>query len=274
MTDFSLSPWEYRGSGASTAPHAKCRAQLGEREREFLLKMRGGVVYFKENKRAPLWAVTRVFERDLAGDELIEAWQSEVRRGNHGRYIVYRPALLTNRENWRESIDTAMPLIQRADHSGWMREWFEPVWHEIPPHRNGRELDVWGNQFQQATARAFYHVRDATLNRAIEPQQRANIETRWIKGSEAELQRIFSLALRLFVRADAAAAALLRERGWSYLASNPGQIAGTNRRLVADGADRDFQSRFATLARLESADERIGKAFRAFWLALGEGKFP
>ena len=219
----NILPWEYRGSGAQTMPGAPVERAIGERaiggqRRRFTLLMREGVIYFAEPKRAPVWAVTKIFERAVASDELIEAWQREVSRGNFGRYLVYAPHLFWDAMRYDSGAQTALALVHRADYSGWAREWFDAQWRPVPAHRDGKPLDVWGQTFQNATRRAFYHVRSALLDRAL-PAARQNIDPRWVAGDEAELRRVFELGLRLFVRPDAA-----RARGgkrWPFAAANP-----------------------------------------------------
>lgn len=225
MHRFSILPGEYRGSGAASQPHAQTRLQIGGRERRFLLKMREGVIYFQEPNRVNMWAVTRVFERELAGEELIEAWREEVARANYGRYVVYRPFLFDLKTSWSGGVQTTMGLVHRANYAGWAREWFDCNWRDVPAHRDGRTLDVWGSQFEKATRRVLHHTHRAFLDRALPASARRDIETRWARGSEAELQRVFALAMRLFVRDDDLNAVSGRT-AWIFLASNPTESGG------------------------------------------------
>ena len=184
--------------------------------------MREGVIYFTQPKRAAMWAVTRVFEREMVGEELIEAWQAELARGNYGRYLVYTPHLYLDDVHYENSAVTALSLIHRADHSGWAREWWDEDWLRIPPHRDGVTLDVWANNFQAATRRAFYHTRHALLDRALPVSRRRAIETRWVAGNQAELKHVFGLALRLFARPDSLFVQYPAEYPrWVFAASSP-----------------------------------------------------
>ena len=173
---------------------ARAQLEIGGRARNFLLKMREGTIYFAEPRRAPVWAITRVFERHLDGEELTENWKTEIERANFGRFIIYRPNLPDT------TVSTTLAMIHRADYAGWVREWFAPDWHETPIHRDRKTLDVWGDKFQNATRRAYSHVGPALINRAMEPGERRDIPFQWVAGDEAELQRIFALAVRVFVR--------------------------------------------------------------------------
>lgn len=224
MHEFSILPWEHRGSGATTESHAQTELEIGGRKRQFALKMREGVIYFREPMRSNLWAATRVFERGLAGDELVEAWRAEIEQQNYGRYVVYRPFLFDLKLR-TVGVQTAMGIVHRADYSGWAREWFDQSWLDFPAHRDGKTLDVWGNQFEKATRRALHHTHRAFLDRALPASARLEIETRWARGNEAELQRVFALVMRLLVRDDDLARAPRRAH-WAFMASNPVDAGG------------------------------------------------
>ena len=197
MPEFSILPWEHRGSGAPAVADARTQLEIGGRARNFRLKMREGVIYFSEPNRAPMWAVTQIFERHLDGNELIEIWKIEIERDNYGRFIIYRPNLPDT------TVGTTLAMIHRADYAGWVREWFAPDWHQTPVHRDRKTLDVWGDKFQNATRRAYSHAGAALVNRAMNPGERRDIPLRWVAGDETELQRIFALAVRVWMRRDA-----------------------------------------------------------------------
>ncbi len=220
MKDFSILPWEHRGSGDSSALGAQIQLKIGGCERKFMLRMREGVIYFAQPKRAPIWAVTRVFEQELGSDELINAWRAEVARENYGRFVVYRPNFIGT------GVNTTLALIHRADYSGWAREWFAPDWRQTPVHRDEKTLDVWGDKFQNATRRAFRHASDALLNRAMEPGERRDIPQRWTRGNPAELEHLFGLAVRLFVRRDPTFGASSGPLRRIFAASSPANEGG------------------------------------------------
>ena len=219
MDEFSITPWEHRGSGALAVPHARAQREIGGRERRFQLKMHEGTIYFREPKRAPVWAITRDFGRELRGEELVEAWQMEMARDNYGRYLVYAPHLAPEQMAYNSSAQTALSLVHRADYSGSIREWFDATALPVPAHRDGKALDMWGNNFQAASRRAFNRARATLLDRALPAAMRQNIEARWVVGDEAELQSVFELGLRLFVRAPSDQSG--RTRTWPFAAANP-----------------------------------------------------
>ena len=257
MNEFSILPWEHRGSDAPTVAHAQYELEIGGRERQFLLKMREGVIYFKSCKSAPMWAVTRVFESDLVGDELIETWRAEVARENYGRYLVYRPFLFDLKTR-SGGVQTAIGIVHRADYSGWAREWFDEIWLDVPAHRDGKTLDIWGNQFEKATRRTLHHTHREFLDRALPESARHKFETHWVRGNEAELQRVFALAQRLFVRDDDLARVPTRAQ-WAF----HGVQSGDCGRLGHAGAEFSLQQAVALCAHLERSAQIDGAAICA-----------
>ncbi len=215
-THFSILPWEFRGAEFSPQAHAQTELEIGGKTRDLLLKMREGVVYFKEPARVPVYAVTKQFERELRAEELEKAWREEVGRENFGRFVVYQPNFPGT------SASTVLAMVHRADHSGWVREWFRPDWIEVPVHRDTKQLDVWGTNFQNATRRAFRHTQSALLNCALSAQERCSLQSNWTVGSEAELRRVFALVLRLYVRQRGADS----RRTWFFAACNPASNGG------------------------------------------------
>ena len=255
MPNFSILPWEHRGAGASTAPHAQTRLGIGGRKRNFLLKMREGVIYFTEPKRAPVWAITRQFERELRGDELSEIWRREIERENYGRFVIYRPTLPGT------SVSTTLSIIHRADYSGWLREWFARDWRQTPVHRDQKTFDIWGDKFQNATRRAYSHAADALVNRAMEPGERRDIPMRWVAGDEAELNRIFALVTRVFVRRipDYPQQSGLFQR--SFVASSPTNQGGW--------FSADWLSSFASDLQVSPAFEPILRLMETHFVLVG-----
>lgn len=246
MSEFSILPWEHRGSGAASVPHAQCKLEIGERTRDFLLKMREGVIYFKEPKRAPVWAITRQFEREMVGAELVESWREETERANYGRFIIYRPNLSGTTAN------TTLAMIHRADYAGWVREWFSSDWRQTPVHRDHKTLDVWGNKFQNATRRAYSHAADALVNRAMEPGERRDLPLRWVAGDEAEFNRVFALVVRLFLRRDKTYPQQSGRFRRSFVASSPINQGGwfSQDWLSSFAADLQVSPAFEPLLRL------------------------
>jgi hypothetical protein len=192
-SSFSILPWEPRGSDHNSAPHATTPADIGGKRREMLLKMHDRVIYFKEPHLVPVFAVTRRFERQLRGEELIEAWREETARENYGRHIA--------RHLWFHSVpaSTVLSVVHRADGSGWIKEWFSADWLETPPLREGSRLELWGkHSFHVLNRRAIARARRRFLNRHFSPGETPTIERRWKRGSEEEARRIVPVMLKLF----------------------------------------------------------------------------
>ena len=255
VNEFSIPPWEHRGSGNSSDPDARASLEIGGRKRQFLLKMRAGVIYFKEPRRAPVWAITRVFERDLAGEEFVKTWRAETERNNYGRLIIYRPNLPGT------SVNTTLAIIHRADYSGWLREWFAPDWQQTLAHRDGKTLDVWGDKFQSATRRAFGHAGKNLLDRAMEPGERRDIPLQWVAGDEAELNRIFALSVRVFLRRDPTHPQQSGPFRRSFVASSP----------VNEGGwfSADWLSSFASDLQVSPAFEPLLRLMQTQFVLIG-----
>lgn len=192
-TQFFLLPWEHRGASGTVEPHAFSSVEVGGRSRDFRLKMRESIIYFKEPKRVAVYAVTKQFPRALDGDELVAAWKSEIARGNYGRFIA--------RHLWFASVpaSTVLTLVHRADGSGWIKEWFDSDWLETPPHRDGGRLELWDERgFHVANRRAIRRARPAMLQRVFPHDKAPEIQPRWLSGSEEEARRIVPHFLKLF----------------------------------------------------------------------------
>ncbi len=255
MREFSILPWEHRGAGASTIPQAQTELEIAGRKRQFLLKMREGMIYFREPKRAPMWAIMRQFEREMRGDELIEFWREEIERDNYGRFVIYRPTLPGT------NISTTLAIVHRADYSGWLREWFARDWHQTPVHRDRKTLDIWGNHFQNATRRTYSHAADALINRAMEPGERRDIPLQWLAGDKAELNRIFALVTRIFIRRDPNHPQQSGAFRRSFAASSP----------INEGGwfSQDWQSSFASDLQVSPAFEPLLRLMESHFVLVG-----
>ena len=179
--------------------------------------MRDGMIYFKEPTRAPMFAVPRHFAQNLAGDELVQAWQEEVVRRNYGRFYwawVSLPARAST---------TVIAGIHRADYFGWVCDAFQLDWKIVPPHRNGRETDIWTSGLRRVPQRALKRHETALLDRAQPGSERQNIEPHWAVGEETELRRVFSLVLRLYARSTTGSTAPISSL---FMASNPASFGG------------------------------------------------
>ncbi|BCM93188.1 hypothetical protein IAD21_05076 [Abditibacteriota bacterium] len=239
--DFAILPWEYRGADFAPESHASATLTIAGYAGDFLLKMHDRVIYFKDSKRTPLFAIPYKFASEMSGEELIEAWRTEVERENYGRYF-WRPLNHLN-----SSASTVIACINRADFSGWICDAFHRDWLQTPKHRDGKELNVWKDDIGNATWRAIGRVRDALFDREMPANERHPIKSHWSSGSEVELRRLFAVVMQLYVRRSGADSS----RTWTFYASNPAWQGGfLNSFSSAYNVDLRFSSAHPHLLRL------------------------
>ncbi len=215
--EFAILPWEYRGSGCDTTPHAFASLDVGGRKREFLLKMRGGIIYFKESQRSQIFAVLRQFESELRDDELIKAWSSEIERENFGRFL-WRPLSFGG-----TPATTVIVSITRSDFSGWISDAFHISWLETPRRTGGKILDLWERNITHAINPAIERVRNSLLDRSMPSSERPIVPLRWVLGNEDELRHIFAVGMRLYARTRDGSA---YSGYWGFAATNPASEGG------------------------------------------------
>ena len=194
--NFAIEPWEFRGADFDAAPHAIATLEVGEKTREFGLKMREGVIYFKEDARAPMWAVTQIWPDELKNDEesLVKTWREAVARGDFGRYVARNFGFTGTQAHG------VAAMIHRADGAGWIKEYFDADWRQIPAYRGGKTFDVWGTKFQTASQRAIRHAMPKLLARTLPTLETLSSQSRWLAGEPGEVERLFALAVRAWVR--------------------------------------------------------------------------
>ena len=213
---FAILPWEHPGAAFDPTPHARASLEIAGAKREFLLKMRDGLLYFKEPARVALFAIPHHFDADLRGDALIGAWQAEVARGNFGRCHS------RSVDFFHTPGSTVVAAIIRPDFSGWVTDAFHPHWREIPAHRDGRLLNFWKESANHATWRAVLRVRDSLCDRPMPHSERQPLSPRWARGDEASLRRIFALIIQLYTRRTGTNSS----RTWKYYATNMACMGG------------------------------------------------
>ena len=195
MNSFSILPWEYPGADFDPAPHALACLEANGRRYDFGIKMREGVIYFKEDKRLDTWAIPRLFPQELAGDEntLLQTWREHVEKQRFGRFVA-RHFVFPDTE--AHGLAT---MIHGADGAGWIKEWFDANWLDVPPFSKSKRFDVWGQKFESASKRAIASALPALLDRALPPLDLVSPPARWVKGTQLELERAFALGVRAFV---------------------------------------------------------------------------
>lgn len=219
--EFAILPWEYRGTNFAPSPHAVTSLDFNGQKRDFLLKMRDGIIYFKEPKGKVVFAVLRHFDRELRGEELTSAWRTEVESENFGQF------------SWRSTIfmgclaNTVIVSATRPDYSGWISDAFHINWHEVPKHRDGMRLDITkaNANMRHVTWRAINRTRPTLVDRAISETECQSLPSHWARGGKAELQRVLALITRLYIRRGNE----VPKRRWYFEATNmasPGGLRG------------------------------------------------
>ncbi len=122
-------------------------------------------------------------------------------------------------------------------------------------------LDIWGNNFQNATRRAYSHADDTLINSAMEPGERRDIPLRWIEGDEAELNRIFALVVHIFMRRDPTYPQQSGVFRRSFVASSP----------INEGGwfSQDWLSSFAADLQVSPAFEPLLRLMESHFVLIG-----
>lgn len=195
MSQFILLPWEHAFSGASSKPHATARLTLGGKARNFVLKMRGGVIFFKEPSRGQVFAIPELFDKNLSRDGigLVSRWQNEVAAGNFAAFVTkrdYFPQL---------PVRAQMLMILKPDGSGWMKEHFDQEWFLLPDDKRA-DVDVWNDKDVESQVRErLPFVQRSLLSRALDPQVLELDPPTWTSESGERIAELLVAATRLFI---------------------------------------------------------------------------
>lgn len=195
MSQFLLLPWEHAFSGASPKPHATARLTVGGKTRNFVLKMRDGVVFFKEPSRAPVFAIPELFDQNLSRDAigLVSRWQNEVARNNFGAFVLKRDYFP------KIPVRAQMLIILKPDGDGWMKEHFDSQWFLLPDDKRA-EVDVWNDKEVDSHVRLrLPFVQRSLINRALNPQVLELDSPTWKGESGEKISEVLIAATRLFI---------------------------------------------------------------------------
>lgn len=195
MKEFAILPWEHVGASFAPQAHAQTRLEIGYKKRTFLLKMREGIIYFKEPTLANIYAIPKIFTPTLADDpkELIEAWTREVREENYG-------LLLVSHRKWPKTPTQAnFCIILRPNYSGWVAEHFDSTWKEFSLPKS-LSFFVWGSKgaYFDLTDAIFKATGAQFLNRSVDPALFKIIPTGWTHGTQQEFLDVVRAAFLLF----------------------------------------------------------------------------
>ncbi|RYX85041.1 hypothetical protein EON83_07280 [bacterium] len=196
---FAIAPWEFPGVDFNPLPQATTTLEVGGKKRVFWLKMRDGIIFFREKNRAPLFAVPHLFAPELANDpdRLIDAWKGEMARDNYGAFCI------SHRKWARTAAAANYCIILRADGSGCIKEHFDYEWQQFALQRD-TPLDVWSTQITYggecekviAETRAFF------LNRPVDPAHFQTIPPHWSHGSINEMTEVLRSAAQLWWKTE------------------------------------------------------------------------
>lgn len=198
VSSFVLSPWEHAATDFNPAPHAQTRLEIGGKKRNFLLKLREGVIWFKEPSRGAIFGTLALFPDNLTRDSigLISAWQKEMAAENFG-------VLLTKRDYFpKTTCRGRLIFLFKGDGSGWMREHFDHNWFDIPPIEPFVPFSLWNpREAEEALQKFLGAARAQLINRAINPAVR-ELEPPQFFGPHADaFEAVLRAALQLFVSA-------------------------------------------------------------------------
>lgn len=190
---FAILPWEHEGAAFDPAPGATVRVEIGGKRRGFLLKMRGGRIYFKEPSRAQTYVTLDQFEKDLSGDALVEKWEHEIEAERYGALVTRRDYFLLL------PVRAQMIFLVRPDGSALVQEHFDgQTWFDLP--RAPVAPSLWDtDSLQKAMESLASAAQETLINRVMIPQQRTCEPTHFVGCTEAEYASIARGAFALFV---------------------------------------------------------------------------
>ena len=177
--EFALLPWEYRGSGADLKAHAVIpKLTIHYQVRRFLVKMREGVIYFKDTTTGEVFAVLQRFENQMDAESLVETVRESVAKRNFGHYIVRHRVSLRGYGSV-----VACVIFNYSNKTGWLKEWFEEDWLVFEKYDNPND--------------AIKKSEETLFDRVMNPKQRQDVPMQWLQGSQPELQQIMMAAYRV-----------------------------------------------------------------------------
>lgn len=195
MPFFAISPWEYPGAHFDSSPHAITWLEIGGKKRTFWLKMRDGIIFFREATRVPVLAIPKLFAQDLApdADRLVYEWKREISLDNYG------PLIVSHRLWPRTPVSANYCIILRASGSGWIKEHFDATWREFASPFN-TPLNLWsvkpayGNESEKIVG----EMRPLFLNREVDAAHFQSIDAHWSHGNADEMLEVLRSAAQLW----------------------------------------------------------------------------
>lgn len=196
MKPFVLPPWEFSGATFNSKAHAETRLEIGEKKRNFLLKMHEGVIYFKEPSRGALYAIPQLFAPELAKDPigLISAWRDAVRVENYGVFVIKR--------DYFQGLPVRGQFltIVQSDGGGWMKEHFDTEWFSLPLLEKALDFNVWDDKEVETHMRTILPgVKASLLQRTVSPEVRHAGAPRFVGGDQNQWLLLLAAGARLFL---------------------------------------------------------------------------
>ncbi|BCM89698.1 hypothetical protein IAD21_01545 [Abditibacteriota bacterium] len=212
MPFFAIAPWEYPGADFDSNSHATSRLEIGGKKRTFWLKMREGIIFFRESTRIPVFAIPKLFCSDLEHDvdRLIYEWKCEVESDNYGAFII-------SHRNWpRTPVSANYCIIARANGSGWIKEHFDERWQEFSIPRN-TQLALWNPKpaYGSESEKVVGEMRPHFWNRTVDAAHFQTIPAHWSGGGVTEMLEVLRSAALLWVNPDKSLHYFRRDFQWS-----------------------------------------------------------
>ncbi len=164
-SSFVLHPFDHSGASFPRLAHAHTRHSLGGKQRQFVLRLHGNTLYFKEPSRTSIYAVFGEFDSVLANDPdaLVATWKKEVERDNFGAFGVrrdYFPGL---------AVRGQLLFVVQSQGRLWVKEHFDSQWFKLPSHAlTFGVFDPRGARY--IVSHLLIKVQSLLLDRALEPE--------------------------------------------------------------------------------------------------------
>lgn len=196
---FAISPWEYPGIDFESTPQAVTRLEIGGKKRNFWLKMRDGVLFFREPTLVPLFAIPKLFDQNVAHDpeRLVEVWKEEIERQNYGAFLI-------SHRLWPNTPASAnYCIILRAEGSGWIKEHFDVQWQQFAL-QGASSLNLWrsGSAYSDVTDLVVRSTRSLFLARSVDAAHFRTVAPHWSGGGSQEMLSVLRSAAYLLVKPE------------------------------------------------------------------------
>lgn len=201
---FVLAPWEHRGAQFDARPDLVATAKVGGFEREFLLKAKRNILFFREADKSDefLCALSAPLTQSVLPETELRAWmqqnaefvrdlwRGEIEQETYARCVVT--------DYFHDSLEGLFLLFFQTDGNGWVREpWDEGgfTFKWKPAVKEDGPLLYWASDVFPS-GRSVYDATEnihlaAKLDEREMPQKAIEEhELQWICGSLQQLQQL------------------------------------------------------------------------------------